>query len=57
MLPPRDRAAAATTAVLQLILSSSAPTAARDRIEDLLRGEFADVQRQAIADRRVDPDA
>ena len=37
--------------------TSSAPTSARGRIEDLLRTEFADVQRQVIADRRVDPDA
>jgi hypothetical protein len=29
----------------------------RDGIEALLRNEFADVERQAIADRRLDPDA
>jgi len=53
MFSNRDRAAVVTTAVLQFVLS----TAARGRIEDLLRTEFTDVQRQAIADRRVDPDA
>jgi len=55
MFSNHDRAAVVTTVVLQLV-SSSAPTTARGRIEDLLRTEFADVQRQAIADRRVDPD-
>jgi hypothetical protein len=57
MFSNHDRAAVVTTAVLQLVLSWSAPRAAQGRIEDLLRTEFADVQRQAIADRRVDPDA
>jgi hypothetical protein len=57
MVSNRDHAAVVTTAILQLILSSSAPTAARDPIEDLLRTEFDDVRRQAIADRRLDPDA
>jgi hypothetical protein len=53
-----DRAAATTTAVLQLILSSSPPAAARGPIEDLLRNQFVEVQREALAaDRRIDPDA
>ena len=51
MFSNHDCAAVVTTAVLQLVLSSSAPAAARGRIKDLLRTEFADVQRQAIADR------
>jgi hypothetical protein len=49
-----DRAAVVTTAVLQLILSSSAPMAARNRIEALLRDEFADIERQAAAERNSD---
>jgi hypothetical protein len=58
MVSNRDHAAVVTTAILQLILSSSTPTAARDSIEDLLRAEFDDVRHQAIADRRLeDPDA
>jgi hypothetical protein len=57
MFSNHDCAAVVTTAVLQLVRSSSAPTAARDGIEALLRNEFADVERQAIADRRIDPDA
>jgi hypothetical protein len=52
-----DRAAVVTTAVLQLVLSSSAPTEVRDGIEALLRNEFADVERQAIADRCLGPHA
>jgi hypothetical protein len=52
----RDRAAVVTTALLQFILSSSAPAAVRSDIEALLRDEFADVKRQAIADRGL-PDA
>ena len=40
-----DFGAVVTTAVLQLVLSSSAPTAVRDGIEALLRNEFADVER------------
>jgi hypothetical protein len=57
MFSNHDRAAVVTTAVLQLVFSSSAPTAVRDGIEALLRNEFTDVERQAIADRRLDPDA
>ncbi len=56
MFPNHDRAAVVTTALLQ-VLSSSAPIEVRDGIEALLRDEFADVERQAIADRRLDPDA
>jgi hypothetical protein len=56
-MPPRDRTAITTTAVLQLVLSSSAPAAARGPIEDLLRNEFAEVRREAIANRRLDDDA
>jgi hypothetical protein len=51
MTSNRDRAAVITTAILQLIRSSSAPTAVRDRIEILLRDEFADVERQIAAER------
>jgi hypothetical protein len=57
MVSNRDRAAVVTSAVLQLVLSSSAPTAVRDQIEALLRDEFIDAQRQAVADRGLDGDA
>lgn len=57
MTSNRDRAAVTTTATLQLILSSSAPAAARDPIEALLRDELADIEHKAIADRRIDDDA
>jgi hypothetical protein len=57
MFSNHDCSAVVTTAVFQLVLSSSAPTAVRDGIEALLRNEFAGVERQAIADRRIDPDA
>jgi len=47
-----DRAAVVTTAVLQIILSSSTPRSGlRQHVEELLRDEFADVERQAVADR------
>jgi hypothetical protein len=45
MSSSHDFGAVVTTAVLQLVLSSSAPTAVRDVIEALLRNEFADVER------------
>jgi hypothetical protein len=57
MVSNRDRAAVVTSAVLQLVLSSSAPTAVRDQIEALLRDEFIDAQRQAVGDRGLDGDA
>jgi hypothetical protein len=47
-----DRAAVVTTALLQIILSSSTPRSGlRQHVEELLRDEFADVERQAAADR------
>jgi hypothetical protein len=47
-----DRAAVVTTALLQIILSSSTPRLGlRQHVEELLRDEFADVERQAAADR------
>ena len=47
-----DRAARVTTALLQIILSSSTPRSGlRQHVEELLRDEFADVERQAAADR------
>jgi hypothetical protein len=45
MSSSHDFGAVVTTAVLQLVLSSSAPTAVRDGIEALVRNEFADVER------------
>jgi len=50
--PNCDRAAVVTTAVLQIILSSSTPRSGlRQHVEELLRDEFAGVERQAVADR------
>jgi len=47
-----DRAAVVTTALLQVILSSSTPRSGlRQHVEELLRDEFADAERQAAADR------
>ena len=47
-----DRAAVVTTALLHIILSSSRPRSGlRQHVEELLRDEFADVERQAAADR------
>jgi hypothetical protein len=47
-----DRAAVVTTALLHIILSSSTPRSGlRQHVEELLRDEFADVERQAAADR------
>jgi len=47
-----DRAARVTTALLQIILSSSTPRSGlRQHVEELLRNEFADIERQAAADR------
>ena len=52
-----DRAAVVTTALLHIILSSSTPRSElRQHVEELLRDEFADVERQAAADR-ADVDA
>jgi hypothetical protein len=47
-----DRAAVVTTALLQIMLSSSTSRSElRQHVEELLRDEFADVERQAAADR------
>jgi len=47
-----DRAAVVTTALLHIILSSSTPRSGlRQHVEELLRDEFADVERQAAVDR------
>jgi hypothetical protein len=47
-----DRAAVVTTALLQIILSSSTSRSGlRQHVEELLRDEFADVERQAATDR------
>jgi hypothetical protein len=56
-MPLRDRAAVTWTAILQLVLSSSAPAAAGDPVQALLRDQFAEVQRQAMSDRDLNPDA
>ena len=47
-----DRAAVVTTALLQIILSPSTPLSElRQHVEELLRDEFVDVERQVAADR------
>ena len=52
-----DRAARVTTALLQIIFSPSAPRSGlRQHVEEVLRDEFADIERQATADR-ADVDA
>ena len=52
-----DRAAVVTTALLQ-VFSSSAPHAElRQYVEELLRDEFADVERQVAADRGLGDNA
>jgi hypothetical protein len=54
----RDRAAVTATALLQIIFSSSTPQLGlQHHVEELLRDEFADVERQAIADRGLGDDA
>jgi hypothetical protein len=53
-----DRVAVITTALLQIILLSSTPRSGlRHHVEQLLRDEFNDVKRQAIADRELGDDA
>jgi hypothetical protein len=50
---PQDRAAVITTAVIALIFRSPTPRDLRLQIETLLREEFADAVRQALADTRL----
>jgi hypothetical protein len=52
-----DRAAVVTTALLQIFSSSTPQSGLRHHIEELLRNEFADVERQTITDRGVGDDA
>jgi hypothetical protein len=52
-----SRKAKFTTTFAAVVLSSSAPKLLRHQIEDLLRGEFIDVQREAVADRELGEDA
>ena len=53
-----DRAAVIAAAIIQVVLSSSGALASelRPRIETILRDEFADLQREAIADLRGQPE-
>jgi hypothetical protein len=46
-----DRAAVVTTALLQIFSSSTPQSGLRHHIEELLRNEFIDIERQAAADR------
>jgi len=52
-----DRAAVVTTALLQIFSSSTPQSGLRCHVEQLLRDEFADVERQATADRGLGDDA
>jgi hypothetical protein len=52
-----DRAAVVTTALLQIFSSSTPHSGLRHHVEELLRDEFADVERQAFADRGAGDDA
>ena len=56
MIRNKDRAEVVATTLLQIVLLSSAPKLLRHQIEQLLRDEFADIERQAAADR-ADVDA
>jgi len=50
--PNRDRAAVVAVALLQTIFSSStSQSGLRQQVEELLRVEFANIERQAAADR------
>ena len=51
-----DRAAIVTTTLLQIFSSSTPWSGLRHHVEELLRDEFADVKRQAIADRELGDD-
>jgi len=51
-----DRAAVVTTALLQIFSSSTPQSGLRHHVEELLRNEFADVERQAITDRGLGDD-
>jgi len=51
-----DRAAVVTTALLQIFSSSTPQSGLRHHIENLLRDEFDDVKRQAVANRELGDD-
>jgi hypothetical protein len=54
----RHRAAVLTTAVFQITSASSVPESDRRlQVQILLRDELDAVQREAVNDRRIDPDA
>jgi hypothetical protein len=48
-----DRAARTTTAILQETLTSPPPPDLRARVEAILRDEFADLERQVVADLKT----
>jgi hypothetical protein len=48
-----DRAAITAVAIIQLIFRSPTPRDLRAQIEALLRDEFADIERQVLADTRL----
>ena len=56
MTSSHDRAAAVTTAILQIFFTAP-ERRLRQAIEAYLRGEFADERRQAMADRELPDDA
>ncbi len=51
MAHPTDRAAAIATAVLRIIADTLQGQELRQQIENALRDEIADIERQAAADR------
>jgi hypothetical protein len=56
-MPISDRASVVTTAIFQVTAASSVPEAERRRhVEQLLRDEFAALQRDAAADRKQGDD-
>jgi hypothetical protein len=50
-MPPSDRAAVVAAALRTIFTSSMSDSAKEYHAENLIRDEFADVERQAAADR------
>lgn len=56
MSTPRNRAAVVVTAVLHVISTALRDATLRQQLEELLRDELADVERQAAAERETPHD-
>jgi hypothetical protein len=52
-----DRATGVTRTLIEILVAALREEGLRHRLEDLLREEFADEKRLAIADRRLDDNA